>query len=80
VLYAGSLVALIARSLFARSNNSDSRLPLRVVPDDGRAALKAAGKQSRLVALKAEDHWLSRSEMRTQVLIELERFLAESLK
>jgi dipeptidyl aminopeptidase/acylaminoacyl peptidase len=43
-------------------------------------ALKAAGKQSRLVALKAEDHWLSRSETRTQVLMELEKFLAESLK
>jgi dipeptidyl aminopeptidase/acylaminoacyl peptidase len=43
-------------------------------------ALKAAGKQSRLTALKAEDHWLTRSETRTQVLIELEKFLAENLK
>lgn len=43
-------------------------------------ALKNAGKQCRLVTLKAEDHWLSRSETRTQVLTELEQFLADSLK
>jgi hypothetical protein len=32
------------------------------------SALKAAGKQARLVELKGEDHWLSRSETRIQVL------------
>ncbi|HEU4604329.1 MAG TPA: prolyl oligopeptidase family serine peptidase, partial [Steroidobacteraceae bacterium] len=42
--------------------------------------LKAAGKQSRLVSLKGEDHWLSRAETRTQVLTELEQFLSENLK
>jgi dipeptidyl aminopeptidase/acylaminoacyl peptidase len=44
------------------------------------AAMKAAGKQCRLVTLKAEDHWLSRSDTRTQVLTELEQFLAENLQ
>lgn len=42
--------------------------------------LKAAGKQSRLVSLKGEDHWLSRAETRTQVLTELEQFLSGNLK
>jgi dipeptidyl aminopeptidase/acylaminoacyl peptidase len=44
------------------------------------SALRAAGKQSRLVTLKGEDHWLSRSETRTQVLTELEKFLGENLQ
>ncbi|HEU4654324.1 MAG TPA: prolyl oligopeptidase family serine peptidase, partial [Steroidobacteraceae bacterium] len=44
------------------------------------SALKAAGKHSRLVSLKGEDHWLSRSDTRTQVLTELEQFLSENLK
>jgi len=43
-------------------------------------ALKSAGRPSTLITLKGEDHWLSRSETRTQVLIELEKFLAENLK
>jgi dipeptidyl aminopeptidase/acylaminoacyl peptidase len=44
------------------------------------SALKAAGKQARLVELKGEDHWLSRTQTRIQVLTELERFLAENLR
>jgi dipeptidyl aminopeptidase/acylaminoacyl peptidase len=42
-------------------------------------ALKSAGKSVELVTLDGEDHWLSRSETRTQVLRELERFLAAHL-
>jgi dipeptidyl aminopeptidase/acylaminoacyl peptidase len=44
------------------------------------SALKAAGKSSRLVTLKQEDHWLSRSDSRIQILVELEKFLAENLQ
>ena len=38
-------------------------------------ALKAAGKPVEMVTLKNEDHWLSRSETRTQMLTESIRFL-----
>ena len=42
-------------------------------------ALTEAGKTHALVRLPGEDHWLSRSATRTQVLEEMERFLARYL-
>jgi len=42
-------------------------------------ALAAAGKAHRLVMLPGEDHWLSTGAMRTRVLEEIERFLAQHL-
>jgi dipeptidyl aminopeptidase/acylaminoacyl peptidase len=42
-------------------------------------ALKAAGKPYKFVELKGEDHWLSRTETRQQMLTELEAFLREHL-
>ncbi len=38
-------------------------------------ALKRAGKQADLVILPGEDHWLSRSETRLQMLSETVKFL-----
>lgn len=43
-------------------------------------ALKAANKPYTFVELPGEDHWLSRSASRIQVLTEMEKFLAEHLK
>lgn len=43
------------------------------------AALKKAGKSVRLVKLKGEDHWLSVSDSRLQTLIELDRFVTETI-
>jgi len=43
-------------------------------------ALRRAGADVRLVRLDGEDHWLSTTETRTQVLMELESFLAEHLE
>jgi dipeptidyl aminopeptidase/acylaminoacyl peptidase len=42
-------------------------------------ALKAAGKPYKLVELRGEDHWLSRTETRQKMLTELEAFLKEHL-
>jgi dipeptidyl aminopeptidase/acylaminoacyl peptidase len=42
-------------------------------------ALKAAGKSVAVATLPGEDHWLSRTDTRTQVLAELDRFLREHL-
>lgn len=42
-------------------------------------ALKAAGKPHKLVELSGEDHWLSRTETRLQMLNELEAFLRTHL-
>lgn len=42
-------------------------------------ALKGAGKPYKLVELRGEDHWLSRTETRQQMLTELEAFLREHL-
>jgi len=42
-------------------------------------ALKAAGKDVAVVALSSEDHWLSRTNTRVQVLKELDAFLREHL-
>jgi dipeptidyl aminopeptidase/acylaminoacyl peptidase len=42
-------------------------------------ALREAGKSVKVVTLDKEDHWLSRSESRIQVLRELETFLKENL-
>ena len=42
-------------------------------------AMQAAGKSATLVTLAGEDHWLSRTETRIQVLRELESFLREHL-
>ena len=42
-------------------------------------ALRAAGKQVRLVEFEGEDHWLSDAATRIQMLRELEGFLAEHL-
>jgi dipeptidyl aminopeptidase/acylaminoacyl peptidase len=43
------------------------------------AALRRAGKQVRYVELKGDDHWLSAASTRTQMLQEIEKFLAENL-
>ncbi len=43
------------------------------------AALKKAGKPVRLVKLRGEDHWLSVSDTRLQTLIELDKFVAETI-
>lgn len=43
------------------------------------AALKKAGKSVRLVKLKGEDHWLSVSDTRLQTLIELDKFVSETI-
>lgn len=42
-------------------------------------ALKAAGKNVVVATLPGEDHWLSRTDTRTQMLTELDRFLREHL-
>jgi dipeptidyl aminopeptidase/acylaminoacyl peptidase len=42
-------------------------------------ALARAGKSVKLVKLEGDDHWLSRSQTRTQMLRELESFLAAQL-
>lgn len=41
--------------------------------------LRAAGKNVRFVELRGDDHWLSNGETRTQMLSELETFLAQNL-
>jgi dipeptidyl aminopeptidase/acylaminoacyl peptidase len=43
------------------------------------ATLKAAGKNVTYVELKGDDHWLSSASMRTQMLQEVEKFLASAL-
>lgn len=43
------------------------------------AALLAAGKSVKFVQLKGEDHWLSRTDTREQMLTEIEIFLREHL-
>jgi dipeptidyl aminopeptidase/acylaminoacyl peptidase len=43
------------------------------------AALKAAGKSVSVAILAGEDHWLSRTETRVQVLKELDAFLGKNL-
>lgn len=43
------------------------------------AALKRAGKKVKLVKLQNEDHWLSVSQTRLQTLIELDRFVSETI-
>jgi dipeptidyl aminopeptidase/acylaminoacyl peptidase len=42
-------------------------------------ALQSAGKDVRFVELRGDDHWLSDAETRTQMLRELETFLAQHL-
>jgi dipeptidyl aminopeptidase/acylaminoacyl peptidase len=42
-------------------------------------ALSAAGKSVSVVALRDEDHWLSRTETRVQLLKELDDFLKAHL-
>lgn len=41
--------------------------------------MKAAGKQVKFVRLEGEDHWLSRASTRTQVLKDVEDFIAANL-
>lgn len=41
--------------------------------------LKKAGKRVRYVEMKGDDHWLSAATTRTQMLKEIEVFLAEHL-
>jgi prolyl oligopeptidase PreP (S9A serine peptidase family) len=43
------------------------------------SALRAANKRYKLVELPGEDHWLSRSSTRLQMLREIDAFLAENL-
>jgi dipeptidyl aminopeptidase/acylaminoacyl peptidase len=42
-------------------------------------ALRAAGKSVTTTTLQGEDHWLSRTDTRIQVLRELDRFLKDHL-
>lgn len=42
--------------------------------------LREAGKQVRYIEMAGDDHWLSNAETRTQMLRELETFLAASLR
>jgi dipeptidyl aminopeptidase/acylaminoacyl peptidase len=42
-------------------------------------ALKAAGKRVTVVKLADEDHWLSRTDTRVQMLQAFESFLRDSL-
>ena len=42
--------------------------------------LKGAGKDVRYVELGGDDHWLSAASTRTQMLQEIETFLAKTLK
>ena len=42
-------------------------------------ALKEQSRAVELIELPGEDHWLSRGDTRTQVLTEIERFLANKL-
>ena len=41
--------------------------------------LRGETKQVRYVELKGDDHWLSSASMRTQMLTEVEKFLAENI-
>jgi dipeptidyl aminopeptidase/acylaminoacyl peptidase len=43
------------------------------------ATLRKEAKQVTYVELKGDDHWLSTASMRTQMLTEVERFLARHL-
>ena len=43
-------------------------------------ALRKAGKPVTFVKLAGEDHWLSRTDTRLQVLVELEKFLGQYLR
>ena len=43
------------------------------------SALKRAGKQTTLVALDGEDHWLSRGETRVETLQVIADFIASHL-
>jgi dipeptidyl aminopeptidase/acylaminoacyl peptidase len=43
-------------------------------------ALMAAGKTCTFVKLPGEDHWLSKSATRAQILREMETFLARHLR
>ena len=43
------------------------------------SALRGAGKKVTYVELKGDDHWLSSASMRTQMLVEVEKFLAAQL-
>jgi dipeptidyl aminopeptidase/acylaminoacyl peptidase len=43
------------------------------------ATLKSEGKKVTYVELKGDDHWLSSASMRTQMLQQVEKFLAENL-
>ena len=41
--------------------------------------LRGEGKVVRYVELRGDDHWLSSASMRTQMLTEVEKFLAENV-
>ena len=44
------------------------------------SALRSAGKDTRLIVLQNDDHWLSNATTRTQMLREMESFLAQNLR
>ena len=58
--------------------NNDSVVPVEQSRDMSEK-LKKAGKNVRYVELKGDDHWLSSAPTRTQMLQEIETFLAEHL-
>jgi dipeptidyl aminopeptidase/acylaminoacyl peptidase len=72
-------VASIKAPILIVYGNSDS-----IVPNDQslkmEAALRTAGKPVTLVKLTDEDHWLSRTDTRVQLLTAIESFLHDNLQ
>jgi dipeptidyl aminopeptidase/acylaminoacyl peptidase len=71
-------IASIAAPVLIVYGNGDSVVP-NVQSERMGQALSAAGKRVTVVKLTGEDHWLSRTETRVQMLKALESFLHESL-
>lgn len=59
--------------------NNDSVVPI-IQSRMMESALRSAGKDTRLVVLTGDDHWLSNAETRIQMLREIESFLAQHLQ
>ena len=71
-------VATIRAPILLMHGIDDSIVPI-LQSESMSAALRKAGKPVKFVKLKGEDHWLSQSDTRLQVLQELEKFLAQYL-
>lgn len=73
-----NMTARMRASVLLMHAVDDSRVPIYQSEAMDRS-MKAAGKPVQFIRMPGEDHWLSRSETRVQVLKELEKFLARSL-